>query len=112
MKARFPLALLTLAIFVSGAAYADSAQCPNSSKIVYIDAPSTSGTLQQSQQANDAVANKIISAVSVPNTMVLLAQNVDIDFSRISSAGTDSPLMLLAPCVTLASYRWVYDPVS
>jgi hypothetical protein len=112
MKTNFLLCLLFLGLFGSRAAVADSAQCPPSSKIVYIDAPSTAGTDLQRQQANDAVASTIMSAVTVPNTMVLLAQDVDIDFSRMSVGGTYSPLLALAPCVTLASYRWVSDSIG
>jgi Right handed beta helix region len=93
-------------------ARADSARCPPASNIVYIDAPSSGGSLQQQQQANDAVAAKIMSAVTIANTEVLLAQDVDIDFSRMSGMSIDGPLLILAPCVTLASYKRWSNPVS
>lgn len=111
---RIQLALLTLLLGATCAvcAHADSARCPTQSNIVYIDAPSTAGSIQAQQQANDAVAAKVMSAVTVANTTVLLAQDVDIDFSRMSGVSIDGPLLIMAPCVTLASYKRNSNSVS
>jgi Right handed beta helix region len=96
------LAVLLLAIGTQ-TALAQSAQCPTERKIVYVR-----------KGVNDNPA-AVIAAVSAPNTMVLLAPDVDIDFSNWACPsgpepnaecpnGTETPLIVLKRCVTLASY--------
>jgi hypothetical protein len=92
--------------------FAQNAACPTPIHTTFISAPSKAGSLQTQQAANDQVAQQIIAAVAIPSSVVYLAADADIDFSRINSAGgTDSPILLLANCVTLASYRRVTQSV-
>lgn len=99
-----PLTLLTVLIFAVGTfvAFAQSVQCPANPSIVYIE-----------KGVNDTPA-AVVSAAGIPNTEVLLAPDVDIDFSPIGCAagagpscapGTEGPLIKVARCVTLASYQ-------
>jgi len=93
MKLSATLTVLCLAIR-SPAALSQSAQCPAEHQIVYIR-----------KGVNDNPA-AVIAAVTTPNTMVLLAPDVDIDFSGVMSpVGANSPLIVLSRCVTLASYE-------
>lgn len=83
-------------VFVFGAQVArgQSVQCPTQRKIVYIE-----------KGVNDT-PGALMAAVSVPNNEVLLAPDVDIDFSSVTNpAGSEEPLLTLARCVILASYQ-------
>lgn len=62
--------------------------CPSERQIVTID--------------SNANHNKLMTALQTPNTIVLLAANLDMDFSAI--AQEDEPVLRLARCVTMASY--------
>jgi hypothetical protein len=91
-----PRAILTvLVLAISGqSAFAQSPLCPPSPQIVYI---------QKGVNDNPAA---VIAAVNTPNVMVLMAPDVDIDFSQVvSPIGADEPLLVFKRCVTLASYQ-------
>jgi hypothetical protein len=62
--------------------------CPSERQIVTID--------------NDSDQAKLAAAVETPNTIVLLAANLEMDVSSI--AREDQPVLRLARCVTIASY--------
>ena len=75
-------------------AFSQTTQCPSNPQITYIE-----------KGVNDNPAF-LIAAVSKSNVMVLLAPDVDIDFSQvISPIGAEEPLIELGRCVTLASYQ-------
>jgi hypothetical protein len=88
--------ILTVLIFVISwqSALAQIAPCPTDRPIVYIQ-----------KNVNDTPM-AIIAAVSTPNVVVLMAPDVDIDFSEVTSPiGADAPLIVFSQCVTLASYQ-------
>ena len=109
MKLRAILIVLSLAAGTQ-AAVAQSANCPPPSQIVYIHkVPQLSDPVAQAQ-AELAAAKSVVDAVAKPNTMVLLAPDVDIDFSGLPeppppNPPSEEPLISLARCVTLASYQ-------
>ncbi|MDI3465263.1 MAG: VCBS repeat-containing protein [Nitrospira sp.] len=65
-----------------------AAVCPSERHIVTIDSPTD--------------LDKLVAAVRTPNTIVLLAANLDMDVSSIAQEG--EPVLRLGRCVTLASY--------
>lgn len=88
--------LLAAMVFSSGVhvSFAQSAGCPSERKIVII------------QKGVNDTPSAVIAAAGNPNTEVLLAPDVDIDFSSIESTrGNEGPLIVLARCVTLASFQ-------
>lgn len=95
-----PMKLGTVLVFVAlvtvaQSAAAQKAQCPSSK----------GATVYILKGVNDN-PQAIIAAATLPNAIILLAPDVDIDFSNVSSpAGDENPLIVFAPCVTLASYR-------
>lgn len=70
--------------------------CPSERQIITID----SNTEQ----------DKLVAAVGTPNTIVLLAAHLDMDFSAIAQEG--EPVLRLGRCVTLASYVPPLQPAS
>ncbi len=93
MRSLMLLAAMVLALG-ERVAFAQSAQCPTERKIVYI------------QRGVNDTPSAVIAAAGNPNTEVLLAPDVGIDFSGVESLqGTEGPLIVLARCVTLASYQ-------
>jgi hypothetical protein len=83
------IAVLIVAVSMQTAA-AQPAQCPLVRKVVYV------------RQGANADTATLISNLQIPNTIVLLAPNVDINFSK-EGVG-DAPIVRFARCVTLASY--------
>jgi hypothetical protein len=96
MKVRLLLAI-PICLLVESVAHAQTVPCPTQRAITYIV-----------KGVNDTPAC-LQYAVSQPNAEVLLAPDVDIDFTNIvnppASTGSEAPLLTLAHCVILASYQ-------
>jgi hypothetical protein len=92
MKSRGLIAVLIVAV-ATPAAFAQRARCPFVRRVVKIE----KGT-------NDDMVKAVIKEVGTANTTVLLAPDVDIDFSDKVAWPTDNPIIVFAHCVTLASY--------
>jgi hypothetical protein len=101
MRSTAVLAVLILAISTQ-TALAQSVQCPAKSRPAFI-----------LKGVNDD-PDTVIKAVQQPNSLVLLAPDVDITFSNLTVSGTDgqvgtvdpgTPFIVFARCVTLASFQ-------
>jgi Right handed beta helix region len=93
MKSSGLIAVLIIAV-ATPAAFAQRAPClVQKRNVVYIR-----------KGANDDMVKAVRDNVRTPNTTVLLAPDVDIDFSAVVGEPSNSPLIVFAHCVTLASY--------
>lgn len=106
MRSSAILSLLCLALGTQ-AALAQPAQCPPKQHVVYIR-KGDNDTLAGRKLLTDT----LINGVQTPNTSVLLAPDVVIDFRDVVGAPTSSPLIRFAHCVTLASYLPDQGPVA
>ena len=80
-----------------------SVVCPSERQIVTIE---SNGNAEHDKAERD----KLVTAVGTPNTIVLLAASLNMDFADL--AREDEPILRLARCVTLASYVPPLQPAS
>jgi hypothetical protein len=93
MKSSGLIAVLIVAVATPGA-FAQRPPCPVQKRnVVYIP-----------KGANADMVKAVRDNVGTPNTTVLLAPDVDIDFSDVVGESTEDPVIVFAHCVTLASY--------